>query len=75
VNGLKKIVREAREENDALKAEVARLKKSLKYTKLNEVEVERQTIYEENKKLAKLVHQYENELTSRLRQDQEVEHL
>jgi hypothetical protein len=41
----------------------------MRYTKLNEVEVEKQTLLEENKRLAKVIQQLEIELATRLRQD------
>ena len=37
VRNLKKIVKEAREENDVLKADNQKIKKIMKYTKINEL--------------------------------------
>lgn len=55
VTSLKKMVREGKEQVEALKGELAKLKRTMRYTKLNEVEVEKQTIIEENKRQAKLI--------------------
>ena len=42
--------------------ELQKLKKTVRYTKLNEFDVERQTVYEQNKKQAKIIIQLQGEL-------------
>jgi hypothetical protein len=54
---LKKLVRETRDENDELKKEIAKLKRAVRYTKVVEIELEKQTIYDENKRLARMIQQ------------------
>lgn len=62
VQDLKKIIRECREENIELQAENNKIKKSIKYIKINELEIELKIVIEENKKLAKLVEEYGSQL-------------
>ena len=45
-----------------LKGELTKLKKTIRYTKLNEFEIEKQTIYEENKRQGKLISQLKAQL-------------
>lgn len=75
VSGLKKMIRQAREENELLKGEISKLKRAVRYTKINELQTEKQTIYEENRRLAKLIQQLEGQLSSRVRQDEQLKHL
>jgi regulator of replication initiation timing len=39
VRNLKKLVRESREENESLRVETQKIKKTMKYTKINELEI------------------------------------
>lgn len=39
------------------------------------MQIEKQSIYDENKKLAKIVQKYEEQLTIRIREDRNFEHL
>ncbi len=55
IRNLKKLVREGKEENEFLKQENAKIKKAIKYTKINELEIERKMLQEENKRIATLL--------------------
>jgi len=44
IRNLKKIVRESKEEVEYLKAENHKIKKTVKYTKMNELEIEKKII-------------------------------
>ena len=44
VRNLKKMIRDSKEENDYLKQENAKIKKAIKYTKINELEIERKML-------------------------------
>lgn len=64
VRNLKKLVKECREENEELKAENQKIKKVMKYTKINEIEVERKTIIDHNKKLSAMLEEYSSQFAN-----------
>jgi hypothetical protein len=55
IRNLKKLVKEGKEENEFLKQENAKIKKAIKYTKINELEIERKMLQEENRRIASLL--------------------
>lgn len=75
VRNLKKIVRESKEENDFLKQENAKIKKTIKYTKINELEIERKMLLDQNKKLSNYVEDLNNQLSNQEDYEKEVEEL
>lgn len=46
VSNLKKLVRDSREEAVGLREELLKMKKVVRFTKLNEIELEKQTVFE-----------------------------
>lgn len=51
VRNLKKMIRDANDQIQHLKQENAKTKKIIKYSKINELEIERKMLLEENKKI------------------------
>lgn len=62
VRNLKKIVRESKEECEYLKTENQKIKKTIKYTKINELEIEKKIILDENKRLSMLLEECNNQI-------------
>jgi len=69
VRNLKKMIREAKEENDYLKQENVKIKKATKYTKINELEIERKMMHDENLRVNKLL----EELTEKINEQEDYE--
>lgn len=55
-----------------MKAEIAKLKRAIRYTKINEIEFEKQAVFEENQRISKVIGQLQTELETRVRQDDEL---
>lgn len=55
MRNLKKMIRDAREQNEYLKAETQKIKKTIKYTSINELEIEKKMLMDENKRLSDLL--------------------
>ena len=62
VRNLKKIVRESKEQNEYLKLQNQKIKKTVKYTKINELQIEKKIILDENKKLSTLLEDYNSQI-------------
>lgn len=75
VRNLKKIVRESKEEVEYLKAENHKIKKTVKYTKMNELEIEKKIILDENKKLAVMLEDYNSQIINQDEIEKENEEL
>lgn len=48
------------------------MKRAIRYTKINEIEVEKQTVFEENQRISRAIGQLQTELETRVRQDEEL---
>lgn len=70
---MKRLVRESKAESENSRAELTRLKRTLRFTKVNEIELERQAVYDENRRLVSLVGQLQAQLQSTDRHNQDVE--
>jgi DNA-directed RNA polymerase specialized sigma54-like protein len=75
VRNLKKIVKEAREDNDALRAENQKIKKMMKYTKINEFEIERKMLTDENRRLGTMLEDYRSHFSDQQEMERENEEL
>jgi hypothetical protein len=75
IRNLKKIVRESKEENEYLKGENQKIKKTIKYTKINEIEIEKKIILDENKRLANLLEEYNSQIIGQEDMERENEEL
>ena len=60
VRNLKKMVRAGKDENEYLKTENTKIKKTIKYTRINEIEIEKKMIVEENKRLSLILEDMNN---------------
>lgn len=52
------MVRESSELNEFLKSENQKIKKHIKYSKINEMQIQKKILYDENKKLNSLIADY-----------------
>lgn len=55
VRNLKKMIRDAKDQNDYLKQENVKIKKAIKYTRINELEIERKMLLEENQRVTQIL--------------------
>ena len=69
LQGIKKLLRESRDECQALRAENAKIKKTVKYTRINELEIEKKILADENARISGVL----EELASRLSQQEQLE--
>lgn len=53
-----------REENEVLKMENQKIKKMMKYTRINEIEIEKKVVIEENKRMSAILEEYSNQLVN-----------
>ena len=69
------MVRESKEESENSKAELAKLKKTIRYTKINEIEMEKQAVLEQNKRQAKMIIHFQTKLEEQVRGQEEFNQL
>ena len=69
------MLREVKEDKERVTQELNKLKKTLRFTKLNESEIERQAVVEENRRQAKVNQQLQVELEAKLSQQNDMEML
>ena len=62
-------MREGKEEIEYLKSENLKIKKTMKYTKVNEVEIEKKILFDENKRVSQML----EEMTQHITDQQEIE--
>lgn len=55
MRNLKKMIRTAREQNQFLKTEAQKIKKTIKYTAINELQIEKKMLLDENKRLSSIL--------------------
>jgi regulator of replication initiation timing len=53
-----------REENEVLRMENQKIKKMMKYTRINEIEIEKKVVIEENKRMSAILEEYSNQLVN-----------
>lgn len=61
-------MRESKEEIEYLKSENLKIKKTMKYTKVNEVEIEKKILFDENKRISQML----EEMTQHITDQQEI---
>lgn len=66
---LKKLLRESKEEVEFLRSEAQKIKKTIKYTHLNEMEIEKKMLYDENRRISDDLHR----MASAVQDQQELE--
>lgn len=75
VRNLTKIVRQCREENDYLRQQNTKIKKAVKFTKINEVEIQCKILREEYQKLEELLVEMNEKLSDQEDYEKEISEL